>query len=109
LTGAWAPRLGATVDPFGKGRTKLYYNFSRFFEYIPLDLAERSLSAETDFRNGRFAPDFEMVAPESADFFGQTYFIGNKSGAGDRAEFVDGNFFESFPAGAAAYIIKSVF
>ncbi|HEX5085062.1 MAG TPA: hypothetical protein VFY40_23745, partial [Blastocatellia bacterium] len=61
FTGAWAPRLGATVDPFGKGRTKLYYNFGRFFEYIPLDLAERSLSAETDFRNGRFAPDFEIV------------------------------------------------
>jgi hypothetical protein len=61
FTGAWAPRLGATVDPFGKGRTKVYYNFGRFFEYIPLDLAERSLSAETDFRNGRFAPDFQMV------------------------------------------------
>jgi hypothetical protein len=61
FTGAWAPRLGATVDPFGKGRTKFYYNFGRFFESIPLDLAERSLSAETDFRNGRFAPDFQMV------------------------------------------------
>lgn len=61
FTGAWAPRLGATVDPFGKGTTKFYYNFGRFFEYIPLDLAERSLSAETDFRNGRFAPDFEVV------------------------------------------------
>ncbi len=61
FTGAWAPRLGATVDPFGKGKTKAYYNFGRFFESIPLDLAERSLSAETDFRNGRFAPDFEMV------------------------------------------------
>ncbi len=61
FTGAWAPRVGATVDPFGKGKTKAYYNFGRFFEYIPLDLAERSLSAETDFRNGRFAPDFEIV------------------------------------------------
>jgi hypothetical protein len=61
FTGAWAPRLGATIDPFGKGKTKAYYNFGRFFEYIPLDLAERSLSAETDFRNGRFAPDFQMV------------------------------------------------
>src|SRR5262245_1150249 len=61
FTGAWAPRLGATVDPFGNGKTKAYYNFGRFFEYIPLDLAERSLSAETDFRNGRFAPDFAMV------------------------------------------------
>jgi hypothetical protein len=61
FTGAWAPRLGATVDPFGKGKTKVYYNFGRFFEYVPLDLAERSLSAETDFRNGRYAPDYEVV------------------------------------------------
>ncbi|MFN8000772.1 MAG: TonB-dependent receptor [Acidobacteriota bacterium] len=64
FTGAWAPRVGATVDPFGKGKTKVYYNFGRFFEYIPLDLAERSLSAETDFRNGRFAPDYEIVNGE---------------------------------------------
>lgn len=61
FTGAWAPRLGATVDPFGKGKTKVYYNFGRFYEYIPLDLAERSLSAETDFRNGRYAPAYTIV------------------------------------------------
>lgn len=58
FTGNWAPRVGVTVDPFGRGKTKVYYNYGRFFEYIPLDLAERSLSAEQDFRNGRFAPDY---------------------------------------------------
>jgi len=42
----------------GKGNTKIFYNFGRFFEYIPLDLAERSLSSEKDFTGGRFAPDF---------------------------------------------------
>ncbi len=61
FTGNWAPRVGATVDPFGKGTTKFYYNFGRFFEYIPLDLAERSLSSETDFRNGLFAPEYDTV------------------------------------------------
>lgn len=54
----WAPRIGVTVDPFGTGKMKAYYNFGRFFEFIPLDLAERSLSAEQDFRNGRFAPEW---------------------------------------------------
>ena len=58
FTDQWAPRLGVTVDPTGKGNTKIFYNFGRFFEYIPLDLAERSLSAEKDFTGGRFAPDF---------------------------------------------------
>jgi hypothetical protein len=62
FTGNWAPRLGATVDPFGRGNTKVYYNFGRFFEYIPLDLAERSLSAETDFRRGFYIPDFTVDA-----------------------------------------------
>jgi hypothetical protein len=60
FTGQWAPRMGATVDPFGKGKTKLYYNFGRFFEYLPLDAAERSLSSEQDFTGARFAPDFTV-------------------------------------------------
>ncbi|HEV7473151.1 MAG TPA: TonB-dependent receptor [Pyrinomonadaceae bacterium] len=58
FTDQWAPRIGVTVDPQGKGNTKIFYNFGRFFEYIPLDLAERSLSSEKDFTGGRFAPEF---------------------------------------------------
>jgi hypothetical protein len=58
FTGNWAPRIGVTVDPLGQGKTKAYYNFGRFFEYIPLDLAERSLSSEQGFRNAEFIPDF---------------------------------------------------
>jgi hypothetical protein len=57
----WSPRFGATVDPFGKGKTKFYYNFGRFHEYVPLDMAERSLSAEKDFTKAFFAPDFVTV------------------------------------------------
>lgn len=62
FTDQWAPRLGVTVDPFGRGKTKAYYNYGRFFEYLPLDLAERSLSAEQDFTSGRFAPEFTTDA-----------------------------------------------
>ena len=54
----WAPRIGVTVDPFGKGKMKVFYNFGRFYEFLPLDLAERSLSAEQDFTGTRLAPDF---------------------------------------------------
>lgn len=60
FTGQWAPRLGVTVDPFGRGRSKAFYNYGRFFEYIPLDLAERSLSAEKDFTGAFFAPQFTV-------------------------------------------------
>ncbi|HEX8071551.1 MAG TPA: TonB-dependent receptor [Pyrinomonadaceae bacterium] len=62
FTDQWAPRLGVTVDPFGRGKTKAYYNFGRFFEYLPLDAAERSLSRELDFLGARFAPDFTVDA-----------------------------------------------
>lgn len=62
FTGNWAPRIGVTVDPTGHGKMKAYYNYGRFFEYLPLDLAERSLSAEQDFTSGRFAPAFHPCA-----------------------------------------------
>ncbi|HSS19915.1 MAG TPA: TonB-dependent receptor [Pyrinomonadaceae bacterium] len=62
FTDQWAPRIGVTVDPQGKGNTKIFYNFGRFFEYLPLDLAERSLSSEKDFTGGRFAPEFVIQA-----------------------------------------------
>ncbi len=58
FTDQWAPRLGVTVDPFGKGKTKAFYNYGRFFEFIPLDLAERSLSVEQDWLGALFIPDF---------------------------------------------------
>jgi Carboxypeptidase regulatory-like domain len=61
FSGNWSPRFGVTVDPFGAGKTKFYYNFGRFHEYIPLDLAERSLSTEKSFYNTRYAPEFTVV------------------------------------------------
>ena len=61
FTGNWSPRLGATFDPFGQGKTKIYYNFGRFHEFIPLDLAERSLSAESSFIGARYAPEYVLV------------------------------------------------
>jgi hypothetical protein len=62
FTGQWAPRLGVTIDPVGRGKTKVSYNFGRFFEYIPLDLAERGLSNELSTGLLHFAPDFFIDA-----------------------------------------------
>ena len=61
FTGQYAPRLGVSVDPTGNGNIKLYYNYGRFFEFLPLDAAERSLSQELDFTGARFAPAFTVV------------------------------------------------
>ncbi|HEY0727885.1 MAG TPA: hypothetical protein VGD38_07455, partial [Pyrinomonadaceae bacterium] len=62
FTGQYAPRLGVTVDPRGTGNIKLFYNYGRFFEFLPLDAAERSLSQELDFVGARFAPAFTVNA-----------------------------------------------
>ena len=43
----WAPRIGATFDPNGDGKTKIYGNWGRFYSRVPNDLAARALSAET--------------------------------------------------------------
>jgi len=40
------PRLGLIYDFTGRGLSKVYASFGRFYEYIPLDLADRALSAE---------------------------------------------------------------
>ena len=60
FTDQWAPRLGVTVDPLGHGKMKAFYNYGRFFEYIPLDMAERSLSTENDWTGSLFAPEFTV-------------------------------------------------
>jgi hypothetical protein len=44
--GNWAPRIGATYDVIGNGRSKVYANWGRFYAKIPNDLAVRSLSAD---------------------------------------------------------------
>ena len=44
--GNWGPRLGATYDLFGDGRSKLYVSWGRFYAKIPNDLAARALSAD---------------------------------------------------------------
>ena len=45
-SGNWAPRIGATYDVLGNGRSKLYANWGRFFAKVPNDLAARALSAD---------------------------------------------------------------
>lgn len=42
----WAPRLGATYDIVGSGRSKVFFNWGRFFAKIPNDLAARALGAD---------------------------------------------------------------
>jgi hypothetical protein len=40
-----SPRVGLVWDPTQQGLSKLFVNYGRYYEYIPLDIADRSLSS----------------------------------------------------------------
>jgi hypothetical protein len=44
----WSPRLGVNVDPFGKHRDKVFFNYARYQSVLPLDAAIRQLGNEQD-------------------------------------------------------------
>jgi outer membrane receptor protein involved in Fe transport len=46
LTNNWAPRVGATYDPTGSGKMKVYGNWGFFYSKVPNDLAARALSSD---------------------------------------------------------------
>jgi len=53
-----SPRIGFTFDPTAEGRTKLYANYARYFERVPLDLAVHV------FSNDVFVVSFQFRDPE---------------------------------------------
>jgi hypothetical protein len=54
LKNNWAPRIGATFDASGDGRTKISGSYGRYYARIPNDLAARALSADDGFTRGDF-------------------------------------------------------
>jgi outer membrane receptor protein involved in Fe transport len=42
----WSPRLGVIFDPTQEGRSKFFGNFARYYENVPLGIADASLSGE---------------------------------------------------------------
>jgi hypothetical protein len=53
-SGNWAPRIGATYDFKGDGRSKLFASYGRFFTTIPNDLAARAMSADAGVSRGDY-------------------------------------------------------
>src|SRR5262249_37374884 len=41
LKDQWSPRIGVIWDPTQAGRSKIYANYGRYYEQIPLDIADR--------------------------------------------------------------------
>ena len=60
FTDNWSPALGVTVDPFGDRKNKFWFSFGRYNYNLPLDLAERNLTNETDLFSLALVPDFHV-------------------------------------------------
>ncbi len=41
-----APRIGVIYDPTGKGRSRIFASYARYFEGVPLDVIDRSFAGE---------------------------------------------------------------
>jgi hypothetical protein len=60
----WSPRLGLIVDPTRSGRMKLYGNYARYYESVPLDMVDRSFPGEPGLRSRRDATRCNPLDPE---------------------------------------------
>ncbi len=61
---AWAPRVGLTWDVMGNGRSKLYANYGRFYESIPMDINIRAFGGEVSCFCYNFSADPNDIAPD---------------------------------------------
>jgi len=73
LGSEWAPRIGATWDPSGKGAMKVYGSWGWFFTRMPNDLAARALSADAGVsRADYFDAGLRQAVPEGTLAAGTT-------------------------------------
>jgi outer membrane receptor protein involved in Fe transport len=56
LDGLFAPRVGLVYDWTKEGRSKVYGNWGRFYESVPMDINDRSFGGEILYRQ-TFSPD----------------------------------------------------
>jgi hypothetical protein len=63
LKNNWAPRVGATWDPTGSGRAKVFANYGRYYARVPNDLAARALSADASITADYFDSNLTRPVP----------------------------------------------
>ena len=79
-----SPRLGVIVDPMGNGRMKVFANFSRYFEQVPLNLADRAFPGERRVQAYRWAKS--DAHPNGCD---PSTLEGQRSGCADSDQLYD--------------------
>lgn len=73
----WAPRIGATYDLFGNGKSKIYGAWGRFYAKVPNDLAARAMGADSGItrQNYRDAALTQPVSNGTSAFGTTTHMI----------------------------------
>jgi len=60
-----APRLGVIFDPANNGRSKIYANFGRFYESVPMDINLRTFGGELSLQVANFDPTPRNFVPNA--------------------------------------------
>ncbi len=109
----WSPRIGISVDPKGDRKSKIFANYGRFTYGIPLDLAERSLTAEQDMFSLKVLPvinaDNTISPPDPAAISSGSVVINHAAGGYPSTPFVSFSSQEPiFPGTKMSYLDEFV-
>jgi hypothetical protein len=102
LPNQWSPRAGVIYDPTHEGRAKLFFNFARYYESVPVHLADASLSG---------TPNIVSTHPGDCDVNKPPYCLndaGRVVGAADRGNAPSTSFSSSQKFGAIGGTAKSI-
>jgi hypothetical protein len=61
----WSPRAGVIYDIFQNGTSKMFANYARYYQSMPLDLADVTLSGEPHVRHTANVGDCSAQNPEA--------------------------------------------
>ena len=108
------PRVGLIYDFTGRGLSKVYASFGRFYEYVPLDLADRALSAETQATYSTNASsctnpsDPRTCAIIPGGNFGKTYtFTGGAAGTAVDPK-LEGQYADEYQGGVQYQVYRDI-
>ncbi len=66
LPNEWSPRAGVIYDPTEQGLSKIYANYARFYENVPLDIMDRAGSGEPSIYGAHSATTCDPRDPVQA-------------------------------------------
>jgi hypothetical protein len=63
LPNQWSPRAGLIWDPTQEGRAKIFGNYARLYESVPLDIADRAGSSEPQIQSSHLKSSCDPTDP----------------------------------------------